>query len=813
MSYNKLIAYIHDQKDVLDNIIASAGSDFCNEYKNNSNFAFDLEQCNIEALALSEKDDLCYDRPCTPLSYTIWYQGKRINAFLFYFSKLLFDSRDEESIQIFDLGAGAAAVQCACRVVLNGMESLGIKTPVVSIVNIDTSPLMLKYHYDFILPKMIKAFPLAKISSKYEVISWNRNPKDVYSNNWIVASYLFDHSENIDHVKEGFYNLVNSIQPNKLLLITAFRKRQFVKAVTDHLSKNYKSVVYENHSIYTGMMNKTAEFRKELHEEFGITVTNTPWWKDLNNWVHAELLENKNPIKKLAFDLPDSINLFNPPFVVRRDIILNEKQILASLDDGKPTIIVGPAGCGKSIVLSERIKNIIIDYSSKGKLSDVQILLTTFNKELETNLKKWIEELLSDKGFKIDQNYTHTYVTDKFGKQGAIQYYHFDVLPTKLGRIFGDIVFDYGLIQMLQKIIGTQHNKNYTITENDKCKNPEFLLQEYFRVWIGNNIQNKNEYLAVKRKGRGENLGSNQRNFIANVFIELEEELIRPRENREIRTTFAQRRKWLLKKIADGEVGPTFSHIFVDEFQDCTQMDYSIFYGLLKDNNNLVLAGDFAQSVHIGSVSDIPRLDNSDGERMLKRKTHELHGSYRLPYRITECIKPISRHIKLNNHAEASELIAYKGAPPGVRPILIYESNETEMAKRILEITNSYKSYGILNSEGITVDKITILEKDELLRNALNMLKTNIAESDTILRIKGLEKRCVVWSTKTIPENSDEIYNIAYTILTRTSCILIIALYPGLKENGSAILRILDSKRLLFWNQKSIDEYNKIKLI
>jgi len=813
MSYEKLLNYIHQQKDTLDNIIASAGNDFYTQNKDRSNFSFDLNKCNEEALGLSGNDDLCYDRPGTPLSYTIWYQGKRINSFLFYFSKLLYESKDEESIQIFDLGAGAAAVQCACRVVLNGMETLGIKTPILSVINIDTSPLMLRYHYDHILPKMLTAFPLAKIASKYDIISWNKNQDEVYSNNWIVASYLFDHSENLEYVKEGFFDLVKTIQPNKLLLITAYRKKHFVQGVSQHLSTNYKSIVYDNHSVFTGQMNKTADFRKKMHAEIKSTITNTPWWKDDKNWVYAELLQNINPVQKLAFDIPENINLFNPPFIIRRNIILNEKQLQASLNDGKPTIITGPAGCGKSIVISERIKNVIVEYSEKGKLSEVDILLTTFNKELETNLKSWIEDLLEDKKFTIQGNLKHTFITDKFGKQATIQYYHFDVLPTRLGDILGDIIFDSGILQLLKEIIAKQLQKHKLINENDRVRIPEYLLDEYFRIWIGRNIKTKEEYLAVDRKGRGDTLGANQRSFVGDVFISLEAKLIEPRSNGSFMITFPQRRKLLLQKIEAGVVKPAYSHIFVDEFQDCTQTDYSIFYGLLKDNNNLVLAGDFAQSVHIGSVSDIPRVTNSDGERMLNRKSHELLGSYRLPFRITECIKPISTYIKLHNHADANELVAYKGAPPGARPIIVYGEDEKELANHIFDISNAYKPYKIINLENTPVHKITILEKDDALRNALNMRRTNLAESDTVLRIKGLEKRCVVWSTRTISENSDEIYNIVYTILTRTSCILIIALYPGLKENGSKILKHLEEKRLLFWNEKSVEEFNKIKNI
>lgn len=79
-------------------------------------------------------------------------------------------------------------------------------------------------------------------------------------------------------------------------------------------------------------------------------------------------------------------------------------------------------------------------------------------------------------------------------------------------------------------------------------------------------------------------------------------------ERDNIESVFTRRHKFL-RALKWGENRDLFTQIFVDEFQNCTQADYQIFYGLLKDNNQLVVAGDFAQAVHLGKSASIPRVD------------------------------------------------------------------------------------------------------------------------------------------------------------------------------------------------------------
>ena len=102
-------------------------------------------------------------------------------------------------------------------------------------------------------------------------------------------------------------------------------------------------------------------------------------------------------------------------------------------------------------------------------------------------------------------------------------------------------------------------------------------------------------------------------------------------------------------------------------------------------------------------------------------------------------------------------------------------------------------------------DRIQILEKDKSLRDELLKIVKDLAETDTILRLKGMEKTCVLWSTKIKIEDEDEINNFIYTILTRTSGLLIIALYTSIDRRYVDVLKQFRSDRVLVWDNLTKD--------
>jgi hypothetical protein len=121
------------------------------------------------------------------------------------------------------------------------------------------------------------------------------------------------------------------------------------------------------------------------------------------------------------------------------------------------------------------------------------------------------------------------------------------------------------------------------------------------------------------------------------------------------------------------------------------------------------------------------------------------------------------------------------------------------MAKKVNAIFEIYKIFDLKN--------IVILERDKELWKALNNLKTP-SDTDSILRLKGLEKDCILWSTRIEINDEKEVYEFIYTILTRTSSILIIALFNDTVEIFKKVINLLDTEKLIFWDHLTKQKYN-----
>ena len=819
MSLITIYESIQSSKKTLDSCIRDAARDYYKNHKDAPNFLFDVRESTKECFNLSSGKDLCYDRPSIGFTYSLWYQGRRINSFLKYLAESIYEARNEQIITIYDLGAGTGAIQLACAIIIAAFKENNIESPKLKIINIDTSPFMLDYNRQYLWPALINHIPIVKetIIPSYHVNSWSADSDDfLETNSWITASYLFDHTENSNNLKNDFKKLIEKIKPSKILLTSSYNKKSYTKAIAEELKENnYSSREINNDLLYGGAMSETSIVRKWFNDNADCEFMGTPTWNE--NYIYGVICSSKDPTFSLfAEDTSNSVNLYNPPLIVRRDIVLNENQLKAAENDSRPTIIVGPAGCGKSVVITQRVLNIIDEAIITNSIQKTKILLTTFNKSLTYYLYKWMTDLLDSKKIKYTVLTNGDYkIKVEDSETPSIHIMHFDILPTRLWKpLFNtespfnnDLLFEKGLLKIAEKAINEiKKRENLTISKFDNVLNPQYIVEEYNRVIYGQNYTKKKVYLTSLRKGRPTLTYEGKRRKL--VFETVQKFLKILEENKQ--SSIITRRHKLLKELDIRDTKGFFTHIFVDEFQDCTQSDYNIFYKLLENPNNLVIAGDFAQAVHLGKVADIPRTDNSNGERMRNRITHKLLGSYRLPYRISEAIKPLSEAI--NKDQESADIITpYKGAPPGARPILVFAENNFELAKKLIDIVNAYKSYDVVDINPSGNSKITILEKDYDIKRQLNHLHNHIADTDTILRLKGLEKKMIVWSTNTDISQVDEIKNYIYTIFTRTSGLLIIAAFEDINEEYKEIIKLIEKDRLILWDEDTVEYYGNFQ--
>lgn len=806
---NQLTNWLKSEQQNIDKAIASAGIKYYHEHKTEPNFQYDLKQCHIESYNLIRGKDLCYDRPNTAFAYSLWYHPRRINTFLSFFLDKVLEHQGQH-IEVFDLGAGAGAIQWGLGLIYAGLKRLGKNPPRITVINIDTSPFMLNYNKEYLWKEFLKVYPEIdnNFIVEYEVNSWN-NERDLETSNPILAaSYLFDASDNKAEIANDFKSLVNKYKPNTVLLLTSSQpeKVQFLK----ELEKEFKQQGYdtfnvlESNLIFNQPLTHINKIRTVLGTNLNISeLQRGSSWTDRS---HSGLVLKK-PQSEITFTFGSksigSLDIYNPPITVRREVTLNDKQKRAARNTETPSIIIGPAGCGKSIVITEKIKNIV---EESNYSPDLKILVTTFNKGLIGKLAEWLKDLLDSTKYSIryDTNFhgfndKSSHFTFKNSSHTNIRLLHFDMLPKLLGGVrYRGLVNHEQHFSLLREIIEkVKREEKINNDRFDNILNPDFLFEEYHRVIYGLQVgitKGEETYLNLTRKGRGNNPSLQKNSERRKLAWKCLTEYAQRMHNEGIQS-FTLRRQYLYSKLKSGEVKPNYDYILVDEFQDCTEADFEIFYSMIKDPNNFTIAGDLAQSIHLGTAARIPR-----DERMTRRQFYRLDGSYRLPVRISECIKQLSTAIveRFGNDEGVTDITPYKGSPPGSRPIVVYGETYIEVAEKVKEVFKHYKIYDL--------ERVTILEKDVELQREI-VKKGLIAETDTILSLKGLEKECVLWSTRIPLEFEKEVFEFAYTIVTRTSCILIVAITDKTQNVYKKILGLLNSERLIMWDSETEQKF------
>lgn len=809
-----LATWIQAQHQTLDAILARAAREYFQHHLNDAHFLFDVRQSEDETFNLSRGKDLCYDRPGIGFVYSMWYHARRVNTSL----RLLLDALQEASgddIDLYDLGAGTGAVQWAVGLIHAGMQKFGLKPPSIKVVNIDISAFMLSY-LKHLWRHFVQAYPVCRsIPFECEVNSWMNSEKG-YHQSWICSSYLFDHEDKKEDIGPDFVRMINKYEPARIFLSTSYQsnKVDFLESISSELGKHdYVETARVNHNhrlFFQGRLGEVAAFRNELNRKHQLQFN--PNATSLEKSFIGIALARKQ--RGLFFKTPaapssfiEKINLFNPPIRVRRDIPLSEAQRKAAKPSGRPTIIYGPAGCGKSVVITERIKNVVEEAHYDPAL---RILLTTFNKGLIEQLGDWLESIPSLNADKM-RRHRKTYFngaldpTSDFVFAGSnvpnIRLMHFDVLPTRIGGLRRtDLKFEeYHRAKAAIAIEKTKERikeKGLRPSDYAHVLNPDYVLTEYHRVYYGR-WQHKGKYLTCARPGRPR---LHKDGIPRQILWSCMKRYIRLCEQDHVDSIISRRFRFL-SQLQSERHNDLFTHIFVDEFQDCTRADFAIFYQFLKDPNQLVVAGDLAQALHLGRSASVPRLSRAEQRN---RDFRELEGSYRLPFRISECIVKLSERIQdkrqgLNDEVAISLQNPYKGSPPGARPIIVWAHSTQEMARKIETIYKVYECYDL--------DTVTILEKDNALCFALRQKRID-AETDTILRIKGLEKTCVVWSTRVAHDAEEETEEFIYTILTRTCSILIIALFDDMLPGYKPILNTLAQNRIIMWDHDTMHRYS-----
>lgn len=616
-----ILDWIRGQKNVLDKVIADAASRFYQDHKTDAHFAFDARTTSSEMWALSKQDDLCYDRPSIGFCYGMWYHATRVSTLTPIFERLIHNASDNERIDIFDIGAGTGAIQWAVASIIVARKEFKLRTPNIRVVNIDSSPFMLDFNKNYLWAEFCRAYPGAvNIAVEYTINNWTNHVNPYQANNWICASYVFDHFENRIALAQEFGKLVERIKPSTVLLFTSSQAAQEANIISIinrvEMEGYVASKVQLHHPLFTGVVAEVNAFREKLQSETDMGFSGNVLWN--RGGFIARILTRRQVGIPLTVN---NIKVYHSPEITRAKVQLTDQQRSAADPTGQPTIIVGPAGCGKSVVLTEKIKK-IVERIDKPYDPTVQILLTTFNRKLVKVLGDWLEEILDPtlcKRVRYSRNaYGKTYLKDHcwFQFSGSnihnIEVLHFDILPTFIGKVplrdlkqNGEDYEPYHR-KIMQESIDLVFRKARLDKRSDpKITNPDFLLDEFVRIFYGRQVKTKKHYLQIERTGRGNNPFLRYDSARREIIYECISIYLQKLKNANCEN-FHVRRSKLLNKLKAEKVERKFDYILIDELQDCTHADHQIFLQLVKDASNITFAGDLAQSIQLGAAFHVP---------------------------------------------------------------------------------------------------------------------------------------------------------------------------------------------------------------
>ena len=265
-------------------------------------------------------------------------------------------------------------------------------------------------------------------------------------------------------------------------------------------------------------------------------------------------------------------------------------------------------------------------------------------------------------------------------------------------------------------------------------------------------------------------------------------------------------------------ISSRFKCIIIIKFRDIYSDDFKNLLGLVENPDCITIAGDFSQAVHLGKkaqqlMAGIGRALDLDMKQWQHRT---LDGSYRLPYRISNCLEPFSK--SLVNSNSGNVLHSYPGGPPGARPILVFGETIEQCGCKIAQAMYYFRQYALRET------RVTILEKDASLEKAIRSGWKNViakrdpkkvdteqglfflgTQRDSVLRIKGLEMPFVVWSSMKNPQEGNllETLEFSYTAMTRTSSILFIAVTNQTTKENLQAIRLLKTAFIMTWDIES----------
>ncbi|HBJ35651.1 MAG TPA: hypothetical protein DDZ51_13080 [Planctomycetaceae bacterium] len=448
----------------------------------------------------------------------------------------------------------------------------------------------------------------------------------------------------------------------------------------------------------------------------GLVATPTPTnidGKETQQDDDDQLLSNPQSLRRFQHVTNDEEldRVLEAPLEHWRIFLHPLQRQLAGQSFAGPTLVLGGAGTGKTIVAMHRARQLALKLQDHEKL-----LFTTFTKNLADNVRSILRTLCGDEVQRIDVQHIHELAMSWIKNSGPIA-----VASDE------DIALAWDQVAM----------------ENPSKFETDVLRDEWFYVHAIKGIENRTDYLEMSRVGRTPAFSRRDRASIWNAF-ELFEEISRQSG----RTTWTG----IVSKAAELACGvevPPYRHVIVDEGQDFTACDWKYIRALVKPGqDDIFIVADPRQRIY-----HEPTL-LTDGKIEIADRIHRLQ----INYRTTEQIRRwATKQCGTSEQPDLCEStwtnIATHSLLNGPDPVLLENTDHESEAAAITKLVSSMNQIYPLEEIAIVARASWIfkLVKSSLANAGIKCFVIDGKKKPgpgvqlaTMHRVKGLEFRCVI---------------------------------------------------------------------
>jgi hypothetical protein len=793
---NDVTSALSDASEIIDEAIVTACAPLVEGERSADWSAWEVDQ-SLRDVERLRSVDCCYDRPSIGVAYALWHHGARTQDALRIVLPML-ERNGTRALSIVDLGCGTGATACAVLLAMDARRHMGCVVPeAVAVIGVDQSIFMTSVGSRVVDALRVRLHA-SEVATSFVASRWETVEVPT-ARTVITAGYLLDHSdrEHADEVAARLEVLANRVDADEIVLSTVAIKRLLVEQVATKMADLEWAPLAGSlaEPLRGSGMTRCRGLRSRWYRNLGVRRDPPSYLEVVPRWC-----EGGPPVVRGLSRAPGRVGetLFPPP---SDELELDPAQRAAAAPADGPTVIAGPAGSGKTLVLAERIARTVISPTAEP---DLRILVTAFNKEIVMLLRRLVTDALRRRGAEVsvqgdDEPGRVTVDVRVHGRRATLSFYNRDKLPT---RVFN--VPRASAIQDSREWRRTISQRRQQLPADERHRlegfSDGFLESEFVRFIVAKGRRDQRSYVAAGRPRSRRALGPRQKEAIWRLVMEPP-----------IPSHGLQR----LRAIQKGVPARPYSHIYVDECQDFGEAELRLLGSSALTPERLCVAGDPSQSIHLGQSYRRPTFQGRNW------RPHHLEGSHRLPLRICQALRPLAERliergaVDVADETDAILLGPRKDSVLGVRPIVVLAEDLRQRLPTILDAyARAVEDHRLFVGDG----RPWICSDVSLAAEGWDMT------AGSMLEFKGCEWPIVVatdaWDESGRQEQGDADYiatleQHVFTGLTRATRLLVIALSKPMYrfDPVSRFLGRIDRNRLLFWTEDASRRFDGLRAL